>query len=36
MHPRFPGAVTVSGKAGDDAKQYQEQQVERAVEEVNK
>jgi predicted RNA binding protein YcfA (HicA-like mRNA interferase family) len=23
VHPKYPGAVTVSGKAGDDAKRYQ-------------
>jgi len=33
-HHRYPGAVTLSGKAGDDAKHYQEKQVRRAVEEV--
>ena len=36
LHPGFPGAVTLSGKLGDDAKPYQEQQVGRAVEEVSK
>lgn len=36
MHPGFRGAVTVSGRLGDDAKPYQEQQVGRAVEEVGK
>ncbi len=35
-HARYPGAVTISGKAGDDAKPYQERQVQRAVEEVLK
>jgi predicted RNA binding protein YcfA (HicA-like mRNA interferase family) len=35
-HPRFPGAVTLSGRAGDDAKAYQERQVTRAIEEVQK
>ncbi|MGH8586162.1 MAG: type II toxin-antitoxin system HicA family toxin [Gammaproteobacteria bacterium] len=35
-HPRFPGAVTLSGRAGDDAKSYQERQVKRAIEEVQK
>ena len=29
MHPRFPGAVTLSGMPGHDAKPYQEQQVGR-------
>lgn len=36
LHPRFPGAVTVSGKPGDDAKAYQEQQIKRAIDEVNR
>jgi predicted RNA binding protein YcfA (HicA-like mRNA interferase family) len=35
-HSKYPGAVTVSGKDGDDAKQYQEKQVKRAIEEVQK
>jgi predicted RNA binding protein YcfA (HicA-like mRNA interferase family) len=26
-HDKYPGAVTVSGKDGDDAKKYQEKQV---------
>jgi predicted RNA binding protein YcfA (HicA-like mRNA interferase family) len=34
VHPRYRGAVTLSGKLGDDAKPYQEQQVRRAIEEV--
>jgi hypothetical protein len=34
-HPRYPGAVTVSGKPGDDAKAYQEKQVKRAIEVVD-
>jgi predicted RNA binding protein YcfA (HicA-like mRNA interferase family) len=33
-HDKYPGAVTVSGKDGDDAKRYQEKQVKRAIEEV--
>jgi predicted RNA binding protein YcfA (HicA-like mRNA interferase family) len=33
-HARYPGAVTLSGKPGDDAKAYQERQVRRAIEEV--
>lgn len=33
-HVDYSGAVTVSGKDGDDAKQYQEKQVKRAIEEV--
>jgi len=33
-HLRYQGAVTLSGKPGDDAKPYQERQVRRAIEEV--
>jgi predicted RNA binding protein YcfA (HicA-like mRNA interferase family) len=33
-HARYPGAVTLSGQLGDDAKPYQERQVRRAIEEV--
>ena len=33
-HANYPGAVTLSGRDGDDAKKYQEQQVKRAIEEV--
>jgi predicted RNA binding protein YcfA (HicA-like mRNA interferase family) len=33
-HDRYPGAVTVSGHSGDDAKPYQEKQVGRAIEEI--
>jgi predicted RNA binding protein YcfA (HicA-like mRNA interferase family) len=33
-HPRYRGAVTLSGRLGDDAKPYQEKQVRRAIEEV--
>lgn len=36
VHPKYPGAVTVSGKAGEDAKRYQEKQIDRAIEMVNK
>ena len=32
-HPRFPGAVILSGKSGDDAQRYQEKQVRHAVRE---
>lgn len=31
-HPRYAGAVTVSGRAGDDVHHYQEKQVKRAIE----
>jgi predicted RNA binding protein YcfA (HicA-like mRNA interferase family) len=34
-HRRYSGAVTISGKPGDDAKQYQEKQVKRAIEVIN-
>ncbi len=34
-HPNYPGAVTLSGGDGDDAKKYQERQVKRAIEEAN-
>ena len=34
LHPRFQGAVTVSGRSGDDAKPYQQRQIRRAIEEV--
>jgi hypothetical protein len=33
-HARYPGAVTLSGKPGDDAEPYQEKQVQRALEGV--
>ena len=31
-HENYAGAVTVSGKSGDDAKIYQEKQVSKAIE----
>lgn len=34
-HPKFPGAVTLSGKPGDDAKRYQEKQIADAIEQVH-
>ena len=34
VHPQYRGAVTLSGKLGDDAKPYQEKQVAKAIEEV--
>ncbi len=34
-HPRFAGAVILSGKEGDDAHHYQEKQVRHAIREVN-
>lgn len=33
-HERYPGAVTLSGRDGDDAKKYQEKHVQRAIEAV--
>jgi predicted RNA binding protein YcfA (HicA-like mRNA interferase family) len=36
VHSKYPGAVTVSGKPGDDAKQYQEKQVSQAIDVVQK
>ncbi len=30
-HPRYPGAVTVSGKEGADVKHYQEKQIRKAI-----
>ena len=35
-HARYPGAVTLSGQTGDDAKQYQERQVRQAIERVKR
>lgn len=35
-HVKYAGAVTLSGKSGDDAKAYQERQVKQAIEEVQK
>jgi predicted RNA binding protein YcfA (HicA-like mRNA interferase family) len=33
VHPRVTRLITLSGKPGDDAKQYQERAVRRAIEE---
>lgn len=35
-HERYPGAITVSGKADDDAKKYQEKQIAQAIESLKK
>ena len=35
-HERYSGAVTLSGKDGEDVKKYQEKHVKRAIEEVNR
>jgi len=36
VHPKYSGAVTLSGETGDDAKRYQEKQVAQAIEMVSK
>ncbi|MBN2886318.1 MAG: type II toxin-antitoxin system HicA family toxin [Chromatiaceae bacterium] len=36
VHPKYPGAVTLSGQSGDDAKRYQEKDVAQAIEMVIK
>ena len=33
-HPDYQGVVTISGNSGHDAKSYQENQVRRAIREV--
>ena len=35
-HASYPGAVTLSGQTGDDAKAYQEKQVRQAIELVKR
>ena len=35
VHPKYAGAVTMSGQLGDDVKHYQEKQVKLAIEEVS-
>ena len=35
-HAKYAGAVTLSGKGGEDSKPYQEKQVKLAIEEVKK
>ena len=35
-HASYPGAVTLSGHTGDDAKAYQEKQVRQAIEQVKR
>ena len=35
-HSLYPGAVTISGKSGEDSRPYQEKQVRYAIEEVKK
>jgi predicted RNA binding protein YcfA (HicA-like mRNA interferase family) len=33
-HPLYPGKVTISGKDGNDAKRYQEKDVQQAIDEL--
>ena len=33
-HEKYPGAVTLSGREGADAKPYQERQIKKAIEDV--
>lgn len=35
VHDRYPGAMTISGQPGDDAKPYQEKQVRKALEVID-
>jgi predicted RNA binding protein YcfA (HicA-like mRNA interferase family) len=35
-YPKFPGAVILSGRDGDDARHYQEKQVRNAIREASK
>ena len=35
-HPKFAGAVILSGRDGDDAHHYQEKQVRNAIRDVTK
>ncbi|MCI0486031.1 MAG: type II toxin-antitoxin system HicA family toxin [Blastocatellia bacterium] len=35
-HAKYAGAVTLSGKDGEDAKPYQEKQVKQAIEKVKR
>lgn len=36
VHPRYAGAVTISGSDGDDAKHYQEKAIKKALEDIKK
>ena len=36
QHPKLAGSVILSGDDGDDAKHYQEKQVQAALQEANK
>lgn len=34
IHPLYEGKLTISGKDGNDAKRYQEKEVQQAIDEV--
>ena len=34
VHPKYPGAVTLSGADGADSRTYQEKQIRKAIEQV--
>ena len=36
VHPRYAGAVTISGSDGNDAKYYQEKAIKQALEDIKK
>jgi hypothetical protein len=36
VYSKYPGAITVSGKLGDDANQYREKQAAHAIDMVQK
>ena len=36
VHPLYAGKLTISGKDGADAKPYQEKEVQKAIEEVER
>ena len=36
VHSKYPGAVTLSGREGDDVKIYQEKQIKLAIESLEK
>lgn len=35
IHPLYVGKLTISGKDGNDAKRYQEKDVQKAIDQVN-
>ena len=36
VHPKYPYVVVISGKTGDDVKQYQEKAIKKAINGVKK